>query len=76
VSPVFAYVMIFGLWLFFACLVWLAAALMSPWRRTRPTARSLALAMAGTFPAVLLYQALAAPIALAILFAAWFLEGS
>src|ERR1017187_2507775 len=44
---------------------------MSLWRRTRPTARSLGLAMAGTFPAVLLYQALAAPIALTILFAVW-----
>jgi hypothetical protein len=71
VSPIFAYVMIFGLWLFCACLVWLAAALMSPWRRARPTARSLGLAMAGTFPAVLLYQMLAAPIVLAILFTVW-----
>jgi hypothetical protein len=66
-SPAFVYLFAFGVWLFAACLVWLASGVMSLLRGTRSTARCLGLAMAGTFPVVFLYQAVAAPIALVIL---------
>jgi hypothetical protein len=70
-SPVFVYALAFLVWLFFACLVWLAAAGLCLAQSTRPLARCLALAMTATFPAVFLYQALAAPIIGAILSAMW-----
>jgi hypothetical protein len=70
VSPIFAYVVLFGMWLSVACLVWLAAAVMAIGKRTRSKARCLSLAMALTFPAVFLYQAVGGLIALVIFLAA------
>jgi hypothetical protein len=55
------------IWVPLALLVWCAAGVMLFAPRTRPTARSLALAMAGTFPGVFLFQLLAAPVVITIL---------
>jgi hypothetical protein len=55
------------IWVPLALLVWCAAAIMLLARRTRPMARSLAVAMAATFPGVLFLQLLAAPVVVTIL---------
>jgi hypothetical protein len=65
--PYFPYMLAFALWVALACLVWIAAALLLIAPKTRPIARSLGLAMAATFPAVWLFQILAAPVVVAIL---------
>jgi hypothetical protein len=48
-------------WIPFACVVWLLAGAMALSRGTRRNGLSLALAMAATFPAVFLFQAVVAP---------------
>lgn len=58
------------IWVFFACLVWLTAGLMSLTTRTRIFSRPLCFAMAGTFPFVFVYQIIAAPFVAALLLAA------
>jgi len=50
-----------------SCLVWLLAGLLALVRTTRRTGLSLALAMAGTFPGVFLFQIAAAPVVIALL---------
>jgi hypothetical protein len=69
VPPTFAYVMMFLVWLVFASGVWLAAGLMLLSQRARRAARPLGLAMAATFPAVILFQIAASPVVAAILLA-------
>lgn len=54
-------------WVPIALLVWGIAGMMALLGKKRGTARSLALAMAGTFPGVIVYQCVAAPIVAAIL---------
>lgn len=65
----FLYLMAFMIWMALAVLVWLVAGVLFFARRTRPVGRSLALAMAGTFPGVFLFQLLAAPVVILILVA-------
>ena len=65
--PTFVYIMAFLLWLALAAAVWVAAGAIALFPTMRRTGASLALAMAGTFPAVIAYQVLAAPFVLAIL---------
>ena len=67
--PTFLYFVAFMIWVPLALVVWCAAGVMFFSRRTRATARSLALAMAGTFPGVFLFQLLAAPVVITILLA-------
>lgn len=69
--PTFLYLLALMVWIVFACLVWLAAGLLSLVRRTRCFARPLCLAMAGTFPFVFVYQVAVAPLVAGILLAAW-----
>src|ERR1700733_6630966 len=69
--PTFAYVLAVGIWVFFACVVWLLAGMMILAARTRPFSRPLCLAMAGTFPFVFAYQVIAAPFVAGILLAVW-----
>jgi hypothetical protein len=59
------------LWLALAFLVWLLAAVALVLRKTRPYAWPLALAMAGTFPGVFLFQIIAAPVVIAVLIVVW-----
>ena len=59
----FLYLMAFGAWLCVAGLVWIVAACLAVLPTTRRAAGSLALAMAGTFPAVFVFQIAAAPLA-------------
>ncbi|MEP7354369.1 MAG: hypothetical protein ABI824_14175 [Acidobacteriota bacterium] len=67
---VFAYIVIVILWVFLACLVWLAAGLMLLFKRTNSFARPLSWAVAGTFPFVFGYQAVSAPFIAVLLIAA------
>lgn len=69
--PTFLYMMALALWVGLAVLVWLLAAFLFVMPRTRSRARSLGLAMATTFPSVLLFQVVAAPVALGVLLVAW-----
>jgi hypothetical protein len=69
--PTFLYLLLFVLWVAFACVVWIAAVLMLLTRRTRRFSRPLCFAMAGTFPFVLGYQLLAAPVASVVLLSGW-----
>jgi len=69
--PTFAYILMFMIWVFVACLAWLAAGLMLFTRRTRTLSRPLCFAMAGTFPFVFAYQIIAAPFVAVLLVAAW-----
>ena len=62
----FLYLMAFGAWLCLAGLVWAIAACLAILPITRRGAGSLALAMAGTFPAVFIFQVAAAPLAVLI----------
>ena len=55
------------IWVPLAILVWVIAGGMLLTPRRRPLARSLALAMAGTFPGVFLFQFIAAPVVILIL---------
>jgi hypothetical protein len=57
--PTFAYGIALGFWIAGAMLVWVASAILFARQRTRSIARSLAFAMASTFPGVFAYQALA-----------------
>jgi hypothetical protein len=66
-SPIFGYVMLFLFWASLAALIWLVAAVLLLRRHTRRIGRCLFLAMAGTFPGVLLYQLAAAPVVIAVL---------
>jgi hypothetical protein len=52
-------------------MVWLAAACLFIMPQTRSLARSLSLAMVGTFPGVFFFQLLAAPVAFGVLVIAW-----
>jgi hypothetical protein len=69
--PIFAYLLLLTIWVFFACLVWLTAGLMYLTTRTRIFSRPLCFAMAGTFPFVFIYQIIAAPFVAALLLAAF-----
>src|ERR1700730_12925972 len=70
-SPVFAYVLLFGICLCFAGLVWFGAWLLSFGAKTRPLSKRLCFGMAGTFPFVIAYQIVAGPVAASLLLAAW-----
>jgi len=59
------------IWIFFACLTWLAAGVMALAARTRHLSRPLCFAMAGTFPFVFVYQVVAAPFVASILLIIW-----
>ena len=61
--------MAFLAWALFACLVWRTAISMLLTPRTRRTALPLTLAMAATFPSVLLFQLAAAPVVGGVLLA-------
>ena len=65
--PTLLYLSALAVWVVVAVAVWLVAAAMSVRRAWRVTAGSLALAMAATFPAVLVFQIVAAPIVAAVL---------
>jgi hypothetical protein len=69
--PVFAYILLFGIWVFFACLIWLGAWILSLGVKTRPLSKRLCYAMAGTFPFVIAYQIIATPVVACILLASW-----
>ena len=69
--PTFVYMMALLVWVPIACLVWLVAAIMALRKASRQTARSLALATAGTFPGVFVFQIVAAPLVAAIGVANW-----
>jgi hypothetical protein len=69
--PTFAYFLALIIWVFSACIVWLAAGVLYFVRRTRSLSKPLSLAMAGTFPFVFAYQILAAPIVAVVLLATW-----
>jgi hypothetical protein len=69
--PVFAYILLFGIWVFCACLVWLVAWILSLGAKTRPLSKRLCFAMAGTFPFVIAYQIIAMPVVACVLLAAW-----
>jgi hypothetical protein len=71
VPPTFAYLLMFMIWVFVACLVWLTAGFMFLITRTRVFSRPLCFAMAGTFPFVFAYQLIAAPFVAALLLAAF-----
>jgi hypothetical protein len=60
--PTFLYLMAFIAWVGLAVLVWAVAVVLAVLPRSRRTGFRLALAMAFTFPAVIGYQLLAAPI--------------
>lgn len=70
-SPIFAYLLALMIWIFFACLTWLAAGVMALAARTRHLSRPLCFAMAGTFPFVFVYQVVAAPFVASILLIIW-----
>lgn len=59
-------------WIFIALVVWCIAAVLAMFRERRHTAKRLALAMAGTFPGVLMYQLLVAPVLATLLLGAHF----
>jgi hypothetical protein len=69
--PTFLYLSAVLLWAAFACVVWTMAGVMLITPRTRRFAKPLCLAMAGTFPFVLAYQLLAAPIVAVVLLSGW-----
>jgi hypothetical protein len=62
----FLYLMAFGAWLCLAGAVWVTAVCLAILPITRRVAGSLALAMAATFPAVFVFQIVAAPLAVLI----------
>jgi hypothetical protein len=62
-------------WISLACLVWLLAGVMALNRGTRRKGLAPALAMAATFPAVFLFQAVAAPLIVAMVVGAAWLSG-
>lgn len=65
--PTFLYILALCVWVCVALLVWLVSALLLIPSATRRVGRSLASAMACTFPAVLAAQLLAAPVAVCVL---------
>lgn len=69
--PTFLYLLGFMVWILGACLVWLAAGLLSLRKRTRFLSRPLCLAMAMTFPLVFVYQVVVAPLVAGLLLVAW-----
>jgi hypothetical protein len=69
--PTFVYLLFFVVWLALACIVWTAGGVMLLSPRTRRLSRPLCLAMAGTFPFVLVYQVLAAPVVAIVLIVGW-----
>lgn len=69
--PPFLYLLFLALWVLLALAAWTVAAVLSLSSRRRKMGLQLAAAMAGTFPGVLIYQLLAAPIVAAVLGAAW-----
>jgi len=74
VPPTFLYLFALVIWVFLAAVVWLTTGLMMVTSRTRVFSRPLCFAMAGTFPFVLIYQLIAAPIVavmLCIAFVVW-----
>lgn len=71
VPPTFLYLMCLVLWVAGACLVWVAAGFLFLRTRTRALAKRMCFAMAGTFPFVFAYQAIAAPVVAVLLFFAW-----
>lgn len=65
--PTFAYAMALIAYVALAGVVWTVAILLAIPRGTRPVALRVAAGMAGSFPGVLLFQALSAPIVALIL---------
>ena len=65
--PTFLYLMALIVWVGFAVAVWAVASVLAVLPRSRRTGLRLASAMACTFPAVIAYQLLAAPIVAALL---------
>ena len=73
--PTFIYFLALLVWIPLACLVWLLAGVMALNRGTRRKGLAPALAMAATFPAVFLFQAVAAPLIVAMVVGAAWLSG-
>lgn len=69
--PTFVYLVAFAIWVFFACLVWLTAGLLYLVTETSSLSWPLCCAMAATFPFVIVYQILAAPVIGGVLVIAW-----
>ena len=67
--PTFVYVMCFAAWVGGAAAVWVVAGVLAFFPSRRRTGLRLASAMAGTFPGVITYQVLAAPVVAALLVA-------
>ena len=65
--PTFLYILASMIWVCLACMVWLTAGCLCILPQTRSFAKSISVAMLGTFPGVFLFQLVAAPIAVAIL---------
>ena len=65
--PTLLYLMALIVWVGLAVVVWAIAGVLAVLPRSRRTGLRLALAMAFTFPAVIVYQVLAAPIIAALL---------
>src|SRR5262252_2217718 len=65
--PTFLYLIALIVWVSLAAVVWAIAGVLAVLPRSRRTALRLALAMAFTFPAVIAYQLLAAPVIAALL---------
>ena len=69
--PTFLYLVALILWVGFGVAVWVVAAILMIFPGMRRTGRRLACAMAVTFPGVIVYQALAAPVVAALLLTMW-----
>ena len=66
--PTVVYILALMGYIAVACAVWLGAVVLAVSQQTRDLARRLAAAMAGSFPGVFLFQLLAAPVVLILLF--------
>jgi hypothetical protein len=75
VPPTFIYFVALPVWILLAGLVWLLAGVMALNRGTRRKGLALALAMAATFPSVILFQAAAAPLIAAMVVGVAWLSG-
>ena len=65
--PTFAYAVALAAYVALACVVWSVAIILAIPRGTRPVAKRIAAGMAGSFPGVLLFQLVSAPLAALIL---------
>jgi hypothetical protein len=71
VPPTFPYILALMFWGLIALVVWCVAGALALSAQRRSTAKRMALAMAGTFPGVLGYQLLVAPVIAVLLLVAY-----